>query len=238
MAIVTGFFIPTADAPETDGPPGACQLGDALRKLGTRVTLVTDPSCLARLRAFGFESVTAGHLKEISPLPSHLVSIERLGRARDGHYYNMRGIDLSDRTAPLDGLFLEAANSRLPTIGIGDGGNEIGMGNVLAIVRETIPKGNLIGSVVPVDHLIVAGVSNWGAWGLIAGLSLVSGHNLLPSVSEARVQLDRLVAAGVVDGVTGRADPSIDGLAWDAHADVLERLNDILARYLGAGDAP
>ncbi|MGH7344033.1 MAG: glutamate cyclase domain-containing protein, partial [Candidatus Rokuibacteriota bacterium] len=41
VLIVTGFTV-EPDMPETDGPPGAAVLGRALRRLGARVTYVTD----------------------------------------------------------------------------------------------------------------------------------------------------------------------------------------------------
>ena len=59
--------------------------------------------------------------------PTLVISIERPGMAADGHYYNMRGENISARCASFD-YFLTLANC--PTIAIGDGGNEIGMGNV------------------------------------------------------------------------------------------------------------
>ena len=40
--IVTGFYVLMAGRPETDGPPGAVAIGNALRALGRRVTYVTD----------------------------------------------------------------------------------------------------------------------------------------------------------------------------------------------------
>ena len=42
------------------------------------------------------------------------------------------------------------------------------MGKVIEKVREYIPKGNVIACATSADHLIAAGVSNWGAWGVLA----------------------------------------------------------------------
>jgi hypothetical protein len=64
------------------------------------------------------------------------------------------------------------------TIGVGDGGNEIGMGRVrerLAGEGELIAR---IASVVSVDHLVVAGVSNWGAYGIVAQRSGMPGPEI------------------------------------------------------------
>src|SRR4051794_16504543 len=53
LAVVTGFFIPTASPPagETDGPLGALFLARALVPLGIPVTLITDDFCVRALQA-------------------------------------------------------------------------------------------------------------------------------------------------------------------------------------------
>lgn len=38
----------------------------------------------------------------------HLVAIERSGRAEDGNYYNMRGVNLKHLVDPIDDLFIAA----------------------------------------------------------------------------------------------------------------------------------
>jgi hypothetical protein len=50
----------------------------------------------------------------------------------------------------------------------------------------------------------------------------------LPSLELARSDLQTLVAAGAVDGVTGRNDPTVDGLEWSVHGEVLSRLRAIV----------
>ncbi len=55
-----------------------------------------------------------------------------------------------------------------PTIAIGDGGNEIGMGNAL----EGLQQLDIIPAVTPCDELLIADVSNWAAFGLIALMGL------------------------------------------------------------------
>ncbi len=76
-------------------------------------------------------------IAETGTLPwDALVAIERTGRAADGHYYTMRGRDMSHITAPIDDIFLFAAQKgTTKTIGIGDGGNELGMGKVAEVLN-------------------------------------------------------------------------------------------------------
>lgn len=226
VIITTGFFIPLAGRCETDGPPGALCLARALRALGAEVTYLVDHYAVELCRAAGLtplEEYTTGFLTEGA---SHLVAIERLGRAADGRYYNMRGLEMSQYTAPIDELFITKPSGQV-TIGIGDGGNEIGMGKVCDRVQKHIRFGDRIASTVATDHLIVAGVSNWGAWGLAAALGQLAGRDLLPTPEEAYADLAAVVAAGAVDGVTTESTVTIDGLGWPVHAEILLRLRTV-----------
>jgi hypothetical protein len=236
VLIAGGFYVVEAGAGETDGPPGVKALGQALDRLGAQPLYVTDA-----LNRPLFESLGLAPLHEHAPgllaglAPAALVAIERVGRAADGRYYNMRARDISAVTAPLDDLFLEAATLGLPTVGIGDGGNEIGMGRVTALVRQRVPAGDRIACVVPTEHLIVAGVSNWGAWGLTGALGVLAGRDLLPSAAEVRADLRALLAAGAVDGVTRRPEPTVDGLPLDASLAVLEAIRAVVTQANAAG---
>ena len=67
----------------------------------------------------------------------------------------MRGIDITEWTAPLSQLTLLG----LHTIGVGDGGNEIGMGRVEDYAIEgVVDHGENIACTVPTDQLVVAGI--------------------------------------------------------------------------------
>jgi hypothetical protein len=234
--ITTGFSV-APGLPETDGPPGAAALGRALRLLGHGVSFITDeptvPLVRAALDALGepldeivtFAGDGSGRARELlkASNPTHLVSIERPGRARDGDYRNARGVSVREWNAPLDALFL-AAPRRVTTIGIGDGGNEIGMGNVRARIARGGALERSIASVVEVDHLVVAGTSNWGAYGVIAELSRLASRPLLHTAEEERAMVEACVAAGAVDGLTRRREATVDGLPLPAHVGMLELL--------------
>ncbi len=237
--IATGFYITMADAPETDGPPGALALGRALEALGRSVVYVSDRYTLPILRPFvkfddqltdfpimdddasiGFASELLSRLE-----PSLLISIERCGLTKDGTYLNMRDVDISPQTARLDHLFLQHPR----TIGIGDGGNEIGMGNLAQFIPavETLPKNP---STTTTTHLVISSTSNWGGYGLVAALSLLVGRDLLPRREEEADLIRRMVDLGAVDGVTGKADYSVDSMDLVTHSQALSRLHELLAQ--------
>ncbi|HEX9843137.1 MAG TPA: DUF4392 domain-containing protein [bacterium] len=229
VGIVSGFFLPVPQRGETDGPPGAKAIGEALQALGATAVYITDAPNAPLFEALGL-AVTryaAGLLDTLAL--THLLATERPGRAADGHYYSMSGRDLTPHTAPIDELFLQAPAHHIPTVAIGDGGNEIGMGNVQALVHRDVPNGERIASIVRADHLIVAGVSNFGAYGLVAALSVLAGRDLLPSAEQAQGDVLACVAAGACCGHTFRNEPLVDGLPLEATGAMVERLRACLA---------
>lgn len=220
--------------PETDGPPGAAVLGRALRALGADVGYVTDPVTVpvmaaalralgepADVRAYGDDAGAAADLLARAR-PTHLVAIERPGRVRSGDYLNMRGHSVAEWNRPIDDLFLEPGGAT--TIGVGDGGNEVGMGNVRARLARQGALMARIACTVTVDHLVVAGVSNWGAYGIVAHLGHLAGRPLLHAPAQERELVAACVEAGAHDGVTRRREPTVDALPLDAHAAVVALL--------------
>jgi hypothetical protein len=275
LAVVTGFYIPTANPPagETDGPLGALFLARALMPLGIPVTLVTDDFCMRALQA----GLTECDLKDQVPLvtlptPAHVVSgadcwieepkgvpafshvlaIERVGpsHVRDevpladrDRCHTMRGRDITDLMSPVHRFFEsweicdEAARSfgfisDLTTIGIGDGGNEIGMGKIpWEVIDRNIPRGGLVACRIATQHLIVCGVSNWGAYALAAGVAILRGQKLASPLfdpdTERRILQVMVDAGPLVDGVTGAPTATVDGLTWEQFADVLVKVNSV-----------
>jgi hypothetical protein len=242
FVIVTGFSVPPG-VPETDGPPGAAVLGRALRLLGAQVRYVTDrlpaPPLAAALEALEERAEVevypelpgAARLILDRERPTHLIAIERPGRCRSGDYLSARGESVAKWNLPLDDLFVLAHANRkkkkdsdVTTIAVGDGGNEIGMGNVRPRLARCGRLMATIASVVPVDHLVVAGTSNWGAYGIVAALERLSGRPLLHTGAVERRLIQACVDAGAVDGLARTREPTVDGLPADAHAAVLELL--------------
>jgi len=233
VVIVTGFCVPPG-IPETDGPPGAAVLGRALRRLGATVHYVTDPSVRGAMAAAATAleeppdvdvyraTDDAARTLLAREKPSHLIAIERPGRTASGEYLSARGESIASWNSPLDEIFVlggrRGHRPAVTTIGVGDGGNEIGMGNIRArLARDGALMARLASS-VRVDHLVVAGTSNWGAYGIVAALSRLAGKMLLHSPAQERKLIEACVDAGAVDGITRRAEPTVDALPLDAHA--------------------
>jgi len=132
----------------------------------------------------------------------------------------MRGESVAALTSSIDDLFLQA-KGRIPTVGVGDGGNEIGMGNLASQIRESL---ELSPCVVEVDNLVLASVSNWGAYGIAACLEELSDTPLLPEWQEVYDFLVCTVELGSVDGVTREPVATVDGYALSVSQSVYQNL--------------
>ncbi len=235
--IVTGFYIAYAGASETDGPPGAVAIGEALKKLGYEIAYVTDKWSVDVVKSISgdaeviefpvathFESAQFANEVTAKYRPSVLISIERAGLVGDGTYRNWRGEDISKFNAKVDHLFDQHPHS----VGIGDGGNEIGMGNLQKVIPGT-PKLPDNPCVTTTTKLVIASTSNWGGYGLVAQLGLMTGNDLLPSVEQGYEWVKSTVAAGAVEGLTGESKDWVDGRAPEDDAMCLRDLHEFVA---------
>lgn len=224
VLIGTGF--PVLDTFETDGPVGAIALYQTLASLGAHPVIVCGAplsTVLAnRFRVYDIrtgphpqrEQEARDALQQLQP--QAIIAIERPGFAADGHYYNMRGENISAQAACFD-TFMQQA--RCPTVAIGDGGNEIGMGNVQPALQSL----NIVPSVTRCTELVVADVSNWGAYGLIALLGWWQQRDLLAAIDTLDA-LHYLSERGSVDGVTRKNALTEDGLPATEGITVLQQL--------------
>lgn len=227
VLIATGF--PVVGTFETDGPVGAIALYETLERIGLNPVLVCGPPLSKALATrFRVHEIRVGkpdcldqHEAEVKAAlarlkPSLIIAIERPGLAKNGHYHNMRGEDISAGAARFD-TFIELADC--PSIGIGDGGNEIGMGNVY----EHLAKLPIVPAATCVDELVIADVSNWAAHGLIAMLGYLRGEDLLVHI-DVMPMLAFLSEGNSVDGVTRRNELTEDGLAPEVGLELIEDL--------------
>ena len=230
--LITGF--PVNGIAETDGPPGAAAVGRALRELSWHVVTVVDPMTRPVIEALGRD---LGEIEEIDAVgvpqaeaatgrlldrvrPHAAVAIERPGLTADGRLANMRGETLDPSPVPMDGLL------RVPlSIGVGDGGNELGLGSLASFMRRH--RISPAPCVTRARHVLLASVSNWGAYGFTAMLEMLAGRPLLPTEADDRRWMRAIVSAGAVDGITARSEPTVDTFAHDRTAQVLHRLADL-----------
>jgi hypothetical protein len=259
VAVIFGFpcNISEKNMEETDGPPGALAIAQSLMALGKDVIIVSEErnrdlvnDCVEYLYGQGAlkSKVRFRSCREVVESKGVgfdcLVAIERVGQASDGCHYSSRGIDLSEHLEPIDQLFSDAP---CVTIGIGDRGNELGLGKIQQKVTEVMEDGAKLGCSIASDNVIMAGVSNWGAYGICAGLYILAtcpvhwryvtcGINsddqskdftldqFVPTNEQVEGVLERLNENGVCDGISKSFDKSVDGLPLLVHLNKLNQL--------------
>lgn len=145
--------------------------------------------------------------------PHAIVTIEKLSRNPEGRYYNGMVTDLTDVTGKIDFMIEEARARGILTIGLGDGGNEIGMGNILDVIHEKVPNGKAVGAATQTDILVVGASASWASYGIEACLAALTGKpHVLHDEEMERRMLDASALAGIVDPLTGLAEGWLDGV--------------------------
>lgn len=169
--------------------------------------------------------------------PKAIIAIERRGRNEKGVYHALpKGRNMNDIEAKMVTLYDKARGSGVLTIGIGDGGNEIGWGIIGDVIKEKMPFGDQcscgcgggIGDSTLVDAMVAASVSNWGAYGVTACLSvLLSNPEVFHNAQIESRMLRECIDAGGIDGATYLPEPKVDGLPEEAQVAMVNLLREI-----------
>lgn len=272
VAILTGFpcLLDHTPPTETDGPLGALSMAKTLLCLGKKVVLLTDNcnssvllACMSgsglehfgsKLSARSFPPRSSmqdedwAELKQLGEQLDLVIAIERAGPNKDGKYCTMRTRDMTHLICPLDILLTQQPKIR--SIGIGDGGNEVGMGKAYdLVVGSSIPNAAHIACAVAADHLLVASVSNWGGYAISAAASLYQAFHsaaseeeevdiaflhqqldeMLPTADEEQAKCARMLEAGARDGVTGEQAAKVDGMPLQVSLDLLDKFRRVVS---------
>ena len=252
VGFITGFYVPQGVPPaaETDGPVGVSMLATALQRIGAACRVATDEACRATCAAalqgtdVPMDVVPLGGTVENTIAHwcgfgvTHAIAIERCGRSADGAPRNMRGEDISAFTQPLDDLFLAPWWQK---IAIGDGGNEIGMGSLPAsLIGADVAHGERIACATPAEHLVVSGVSNWGAYALIGALAVLRPDwqarltQCLDPERDAAVLRACVHDGPAVDGVTRQRTLTVDSLPTEVHQEKLRAIRAVVEAHAAA----
>lgn len=150
--------------------------------------------------------------------PKALVAIEKLSKNTKGVYHNGFGIDVSSVQAKVDHLFDLARERGIPTIGVGDGGNEIGTACIADTVRLVVPTGGECGcpcgsgiaAATDTDYCVFGSKSNYGGFAIEACLAAgLERPEILHSEVVGRRVYEAGATVGLVDPFTGSA------FGWD-----------------------
>jgi hypothetical protein len=168
--------------------------------------------------------------------PKVLIAVERPGAASDGEYHGGGGFEISSCTAKTDVLFAEARRRSIPTIGIGDLGNELGMGLIADEIKLHVPNGEIIAAAQPADIAVIANISNWGAYGVAACLAALLGAEAIFHDGVEEIRLIEACVRGAVDPVGGQLRPYVDGTDARTNAAIVDLLRSLVVLGRREGD--
>lgn len=259
VLLVSGAAVPGhMPVGENDGPIGTVVLARTLTRIGHRVSILTDPVAAepfrGLLRSIGLDVPVLEIGLDDRALQERLAAehdivcgIERLGGNVNGIIYGATGHSRAPFRANLDHLIDCARRAGKRTVGVGDGGNEIGFGNVRERLMEALPHyayahvtpcGGGVYSAVRTDVLLVANTSNMGAHAIAAGLALLRRDLSLCHTAEDELALAHVgVGLGLIDGGSGELRPWCDGVPPAANAAVVEVMRTIVSQALLDGEA-
>ncbi len=170
--------------------------------------------------------------------PAAIIAIEKMGPNKKGVYHTMTGNDVTRYRAKVHNLFEKAQERKIFTGGIGDGGNELGFGKIYDEAREIVvplgkkcncPCGDGVITTTGADVLLVANVSNFGAYALAAMIGALTDRPeaLHDRATHQRILLN-LANAGAVDGSTILRIPAEDGNSEQACLAFIDLLREMI----------
>jgi hypothetical protein len=179
--------------------------------------------------------------------PAAVIAVEKLSPNQSGVIHGATGLDYTEVHAKPQYLFAEASRRGILTAGIGDNGNEVGFGAIVDAVKSVMPAGERChcscggGSAagVATDRLMVAAISNWGAYGVVTVIShLLRRSDLLIDAEELERMLRGVVDAGAFDAVSARPSLSDDGVPLGIQRSFITMLHGVLELGLSEVASP
>jgi len=174
--------------------------------------------------------------------PSTIVAVERIGANSKGVYHSMCGFEINAANfAFLDNLIELAREKNIFTASVGDNGNELGCGIILDEVQKIQPWGKVcqcpcqagMASSSEVDILVMAAVSNWGAYGINALLAyLLENIDLIHTERMEEKMLEVCVRTGCVDGDLNIPSPTVDGILLESQKAIITLLRETVRRAM------
>lgn len=185
--------------------------------------------------------------------PSAVIGVEKHAPNPVGVWHSAAGQAISGDTQPhVHHIVDEAKRRGAFTIGIGDGGNEIGFGLIRDEANEIYKQaygatcqcdcGGGEATATATDVLVSAAVSNWGAYGVSAMLAyMLEDPFILQDADTERRMVEAMTAKGAVAAGLGASLPWVDGTSPAVQQAIVTILQEIVHNGLSNcafGDMP
>lgn len=241
-------FLPNG---ENDGPIGSAVLGKALYLAGAEVVFCVEKEvgpvmkklCSSLDLPSDIITLSRENEQENEKLANELdgaIFIEKIGPSKEGISHFATGFAREGQDALLGSMLNKMRNQGKLTIGIGDNGNEIGFGTIYEEARKIHPFGEkckcpkeegLITSLAT-DYILPSSISNLGAYGIAAALSLLMEDLEMLHKPEDELKLIKICTdMDCRDGGFGKAHDYVDGVVDQSMASFVKILQEMVTIY-------
>lgn len=165
--------------------------------------------------------------------PKALIAVEMPAIAADGFAHTASGRAIvHEHLAKADHFFHAAQAAGILRIGLGDGGNEMGMGNLRATLAQITPVGAAIAALSESDVPVVGASSNWAAYAIGVCLEALTGATRVNRSIDLAGIIRRCAEEGAIDGYTSRPEAKVDGTPISLNLSLIEMMTWVVDRAL------
>jgi hypothetical protein len=174
--------------------------------------------------------------------PKAIIAVELCSKNEKGIYHNASGTAKpSEQMAKIDHFFTQGNSQGILTIGIGDYGNEVGLGSIRDTIKQYIPNGAMctcpckggVASGTDAELVVAGSISNWGAYGIAACLAAIL--NRMEVFHTGRIEqrmMEECVNEGAMDAGGSFCEPAADQISSDIHGYIVELMRVIVRKGL------
>ena len=165
--------------------------------------------------------------------PAALIAVEMPSIAADGFAHTAGGRVIVHEHLPKAHHFWYAAQAReVLCVGLGDGGNEMGLGNIAPVLKELYSVGDLIAAATSSDVPVVGASSNWAAYAI--GVCIEAHEGTTHRVRDIDLPgiIHRCAEEGAIDGFSVRPEAKVDGTPVSLNTAVLDLMTWVVDRAI------
>jgi hypothetical protein len=177
------------------------------------------------------QQAAANFMRDLQPRA--LIAIEMPALAADGFAHTASGRAIvHDHLAKADHFFHQAKAQGILRIGLGDGGNEMGMGSLRDTLARISPVGATIAAMTDADVPVVGASSNWSAYAIGICLEALSGSTRVNRSIDLAGIIRRCAEEGAIDGYSSRPEAKVDGTPIALNLSLIELMTWVVDRAL------
>ena len=172
-----------------------------------------------------------------SVVPKALVAVEMPSIAADGFAYTAGGRAIvHEHLAKAHHFFEIGAELGILRVGLGDGGNEMGMGNMREALARITPVGERIAAATDSDVPVVGASSNWAAYAIGVCIEALHGSSVVNRSIDLPAIIRRCADEGAIDGYSVRPEAKVDGTPVSLNTAIIDLMAWVVDRAVAESD--